>query len=60
MRHKIKTKNKIKKVRKQRRLVKSDKSTLVFLNTKEKRQAKQYVINPESRRMIYVQNLAPS
>jgi len=57
MRHKmkaVKAKNKIRKVRKQRKQFRTGKKASVFPNAKEKRQAKKYVLNPESRRMIYV------
>src|SRR6476469_8004895 len=37
-----------------KRLIKSPKTVSVFPNAKEKRQAKKCVLNPETRRMIYV------
>src|SRR6478609_5554946 len=53
MRHKMKA-AKSKKLRKIKRLIKSHKTASVFPNAKEKRQAKKCVLNPETRRMIYV------
>src|SRR6476619_4362295 len=54
MKHKMKSRIKVQKVRKQRKQFKTGKKASVFPNAKEKRQAKKYVLNPESRRMIYV------